>query len=149
MTAPLQGIRVVDLSTVFSGPIAAALLSDQGGDTTRQIGPAKGDRSASFIAANRGKRNLAINLKASAARAVVHALLAKADVLIEKFRPGVMQRLGLDDDDLALRFPQLIRLSITRLRRRRPARCRQGLRRGDPGNWRRGWVSTAPRCCAS
>ena len=94
MTAPLQGIRVVDLSTVFSGPIAAALLSDQGGDTTRQIGPAKGDRSASFIAANRGKRNLAINLKASAARAVVHALLAKADVLIEKFRPGVMQRWG-------------------------------------------------------
>ena len=48
-----------------------------------------------------------------AARAVVHALLAKADVLIENFRPGVMQRLGLDDDDLALRFPQRIRLSIT------------------------------------
>ncbi|MBC7730271.1 MAG: CoA transferase, partial [Microbacteriaceae bacterium] len=123
MTAPLQGIRIVDLSTVFSGPIAAALLSDQGaevikvealgGDTTRNIGPAKGDLSASFIAANRGKRNLAIDLKAPAALAVVQALLARADVLIENFRPGVMARLGLADADLAQRFPQLIRVSIT------------------------------------
>lgn len=123
MTAPLQGIRIVDLSTVFSGPMAAALLSDQGaevikvesldGDTTRNIGPAKGDLSSSFIAANRGKRNLAIDLKAPAALAVVHALLARADVLIENFRPGVMQRLGLADADLAQRFPTLIRLSIT------------------------------------
>ena len=123
MTAPLQGIHIVDLSTVFSGPMAAALLSDQGadvikvesleGDTTRNIGPSKGDLSSSFIAANRGKRNLAIDLKAPAALAVVHALLARADVLIENFRPGVMQRLGLDDADLAQRFPTLIRLSIT------------------------------------
>ena len=123
MTAPLQGIRIVDLSTVFSGPMAAALLSDQGaevikvesldGDTTRHIGPAKGDLSSSFVAANRGKRNLAIDLKAPAALAVVHALLARADVLIENFRPGVMQRLGLADADLAQRFPALIRLSIT------------------------------------
>ena len=123
MTVPLQGIRIVDLSTVFSGPMAAALLSDQGaevikvesleGDTTRNIGPTKGDLSSSFIAANRGKRNLAIDLKAPAALAVVHALLARADVLIENFRPGVMQRLGLGDADLAQRFPTLIRLSIT------------------------------------
>ena len=122
-SSPLAGIRIVDLSTVFSGPIAAALLSDQGaevikveslsGDTTRNIGPAKGDLSASFIAANRGKRNLAIDLKAPAALAVVHALLARADVQIENFRPGVMARLGLADADLAQRFPQLIRLSIT------------------------------------
>lgn len=123
MTAPLQGIRVVDLSTVFSGPMAATLLSDQGadvvkvesldGDTTRQIGPAKGDLSASFIAANRGKRNLALDLKAPAAQAVLHALLARADVLVENFRPGVMPRLGLADALLAQRYPQLIRLSIT------------------------------------
>ena len=122
MTAPLQGIRIVDLSTVFSGPMAAALLCDQGaevikvesldGDTTRQIGPAKGDLSSSFIAANRGKRNLAIDLKAPAAIEVLHALLARADVLIENFRPGVMTRLGLADADLAARYPRLIRLSI-------------------------------------
>jgi len=123
MTAPLQGIRIVDLSAVFSGPMAAALLSDQGaevikvesldGDTTRNIGPAKGDLSASFIAANRGKRNLAIDLKSPAAAEVLHALLARADVLIENFRPGVMARLGLADEALAQRYPSLIRLSIT------------------------------------
>jgi len=100
MNRPLHGIRIVDLSTVFSGPMAATLLSDQGadvikvesldGDTTRHIGPAKGDLSSSFIAANRGKRNLAIDLKAPAAHEVLHALLKRADVLIENFRPGVM-----------------------------------------------------------
>ncbi len=123
MTPPLQGIRIIDLSAVFSGPMAATLLSDQGaevikvespeGDTTRHIGPAKGDLSASFIAANRGKRNLALDLKSPAALGVLHALLSRADVLIENFRPGVMQRLGLADADLAQRHPQLVRLSIT------------------------------------
>ena len=123
MSAPLQGIRIVDLSAVFSGPMAATLLCDQGadvikvespeGDTTRHIGPAKGDLSSSFIAANRGKRNLALDLKLPAALEVLHALLARADVLIENFRPGVMQRLGLNDADLAQRYPALIRLSIT------------------------------------
>ena len=123
MTLPLQDLHVVDLSTVFSGPMAAALMSDQGaqvikvesldGDTTRNIGPAKGDLSASFIAANRGKRNLAIDLKSPAAAEVLHALLVRADVLIENFRPGVMARLGLADDVLAARYPRLIRLSIT------------------------------------
>ncbi len=123
MTSPLQGIRIVDLSTVFSGPMAAALLADQGaevvkveapeGDTTRNIGPAKGDLAASFVAANRGKRNLALDLKSPDAKAVLHALLARADVLIENYRPGVMARLGLADADLAARFPSLIRVSIT------------------------------------
>ncbi len=123
MTAPLQGIRIVDLTTVFSGPMAATLLSDQGaevikvespeGDTSRLIGSSKGDLSSSFIAANRGKRCLALDLKQPAARQIVLALLARADVLMENFRPGVMARLGLDDADLAARFPSLIRLSIT------------------------------------
>jgi len=120
---PLHGIHVVDLSAVFSGPMCTALLADQGadvikvespeGDTTRHIGPAKGDLAASFIAANRGKRNLALDLKSPDAIAVLHALLAKADVLVENFRPGVMARLGLADADLAARFPKLIRVSIT------------------------------------
>ena len=123
MTAPLQGIRIVDLSAVFSGPMATALLADQGaevikvespeGDTTRFIGPAKNDLAASFVAANRGKRNLALDLKSPQAIGVLHALLARADVLVENFRPGVMARLGLADADLAARFPSLIRVSIT------------------------------------
>ncbi len=123
MSAPLQGIRIVDMSAVFSGPMATALLADQGaevikvespdGDTTRFIGPAKGDLAASFVAANCGKRNLALDLKSPEAIGVLHALLARADVLVENFRPGVMQRLGLADHDLAARFPALIRVSIT------------------------------------
>jgi len=123
MTRPLQGLHVVDLSTVFSGPMCGALLADQGaevvkvealdGDTTRHIGPAKGDLAASYIAANRGKRNIALDLKQPDALAVLHALLARADVLIENMRPGVMARLGLADADLAVRHPRLIRLSIT------------------------------------
>ena len=123
MTPPLQGIRIVDLSTVFSGPMAATLLSDQGaevikvespeGDTSRLIGHTKGDLSSSFIAANRGKRCIALDLKAPAAREVLLALIARADVLMENFRPGVMARLGLADADLAARFPSLIRLAIT------------------------------------
>jgi len=123
MTAPLQGIRIIDMSAVFSGPMATALLADQGaevikvespeGDTTRFIGPAKGDLAASYVAANRNKRNLALDLKSPDALPVLHALLATADVLVENFRPGVMARLGLTDADLAARFPALIRVSIT------------------------------------
>ncbi|MBP6903085.1 MAG: CoA transferase [Burkholderiaceae bacterium] len=123
MSRPLAGIRIVDLSTVFSGPLAATLLADQGaevtkveapeGDTTRAIGPAKGDLSSSFVAANRGKRAIALDLKSPAAAEVLHALLAPADVLVENFRPGVMDRLGLADATLAARHPRLIRLSIT------------------------------------
>ena len=123
MAPPLQGIRIVDLSTVFSGPMAATLLADQGaevikvespeGDTARLIGHTKGDLSSSFIAANRGKRFIALDLKAPAARDVLLALIKRADVLMENFRPGVMARLGLADADLAARFPGLIRLSIT------------------------------------
>ena len=123
MSQPLHGIRIVDLSTVFSGPMAATLLSDQGaevikvespeGDTARLIGHTKGDLSSSFIAANRGKRCIALDLKSPAARDVLLALIARADVLMENFRPGVMARLGLADADLAARFPSLIRLSIT------------------------------------
>ena len=123
MTPPLHGIRILDLSTVFSGPMAATLLCDQGaevvkveapeGDTSRLIGHTKGDLSSSFIAANRGKRCIALDLKTPAARDIVLALVARADVLIENFRPGVMARLGLDDADLARQFPRLVRLSIT------------------------------------
>ncbi|WP_088287392.1 CaiB/BaiF CoA-transferase family protein [Ideonella sp. A 288] len=123
MNRPLTGIRIVDLSTVFSGPIATALLADQGaevikvespeGDTCRMIGPAKGDLSATFIAANRGKRSIAIDLKSPAATPVLDALVRRADVLVDNFRPGVMARLGLQDERLAALNPRLIRLSIT------------------------------------
>ncbi len=123
MPLPFAGIRVLDLSTVLSGPIAVSMLCDQGaevikvesaeGDTSRMIGPAKGDLSAMFIAVNRGKRAIALDLKSPASKPVLEALLRRADVVVSNFRPGVMARLGLDDAHLVALNPQLIRMSIS------------------------------------
>jgi crotonobetainyl-CoA:carnitine CoA-transferase CaiB-like acyl-CoA transferase len=123
MDGPLSGIRVIDLSAVVSGPMAAGILADQGadvikveppgGDMSRQVGPAKGDISAMFMAINRGKRSIALDLKAPAARAVVEELASNADVLIENFRPGTMARLGLDYAHLKALNPRLVYLSIS------------------------------------
>ena len=122
-TGPLSGIRVVDLSAVVSGPMAAGLLADQGaqvikveprqGDLTRLIGPAKGDISAIFAAINRGKQSLGLDLKQAAARAVLRELLAEADVLVENFRPGAMARLGLAYEDVVAFNPRIVYLSIS------------------------------------
>ena len=120
---PLHGIRVLDLSAVLSGPMCTALLADQGaevikveppgGDLSRRIGPAKGDMSAMFIAANRGKRSIVLDLKRAEHLQVLHALASRADVLVENFRPGAMARLGLDHATLAAAHPRLIYASIT------------------------------------
>ena len=120
---PLAGIRIVDLSNVFSGPMATALLADQGalvikveapeGDTSRLVGPAKGDLSAAFITVNRGKRSIALDLKRPEARTILAALVREADVLVSNFRPGVLERLGLDRAHLQALNPTLVQLSIT------------------------------------
>jgi crotonobetainyl-CoA:carnitine CoA-transferase CaiB-like acyl-CoA transferase len=120
---PLRGIRVLDLSAVLSGPMCTALLADQGaevlkveppgGDLSRRIGPAKGDLSAMFIAANRGKRSIVLDLKRPAHLQVLRDLARHADVLVENFRPGAMARLGLDEAALAALNPRLLHVSIT------------------------------------
>ena len=120
---PLHGIRVLDLSAVLSGPMCTALLADQGaevikveppgGDLSRRIGPAKGDMSAMFIAANRGKRSIVLDLKRAEHLQVLRDLARRADVLVENFRPGAMARLGLDHATLAAANPRLIYASIT------------------------------------
>ena len=120
---PLAGIRVLDLSAVYSGPMAAALLADQGadvikvespsGDICRRIGPAKGDISATFIAMNRGKRSIVLDLKTNAGKDVLRDLVKRSDVVMENFRPGVMAKLGFDRVTLQQLNPRLIYLSIT------------------------------------
>ncbi|MFO1326300.1 MAG: CoA transferase [Rubrivivax sp.] len=122
-TGPLAGLTVIDCSAVLSGPMATAMLADQGatvikveppeGDTTRLIGPAKGELSAMYLAANRGKRVLTLDLKQPEARDLVLALVERADVLVENMRPGVMQRLGLGPEVALARNPRLVYLSIT------------------------------------
>ena len=101
---PLSGIRVVDLSQIVSGPMAASILADQGadvikvetpgGDPVRTLGPRKGDLSSMFITVNRGKRGIALDLKQAAAADALARLIERADVLVENFRPGAIERLG-------------------------------------------------------
>ncbi len=123
MTGPLSGVKIVDLSQIVSGPMAAALLADQGadvikvespgGDPVRGMGPAKGDLSAMFIAVNRGKRGLSIDLKTRGGRTILERLVKWADVLIDNFRPGTMERLGFGYERCAELNPNLIFASIT------------------------------------
>jgi crotonobetainyl-CoA:carnitine CoA-transferase CaiB-like acyl-CoA transferase len=123
MTGPLAGIRIVDLSAVISGPLATMLLADQGaevikvepraGDITRYGGFAHGGISAFFANANRGKRSLAVDLDQPAGREIVLRLVARADVFVQNFRPGAVERMGLGESELRKLRPDLIYVSIS------------------------------------
>jgi crotonobetainyl-CoA:carnitine CoA-transferase CaiB-like acyl-CoA transferase len=122
MSGPLAGIRVIDLTTVVSGPVCTMLLADQGADVIKVEPPGgdiarrtagNGQFTAMFVSCNRGKRSLAIDLKQPAALAILHRLIAGADVLVQNFRPGTMERFGLDDASIRALNPKLIYLSIS------------------------------------
>jgi len=128
MTRLLEGVRVLDLTNVLAGPFAGYQLALLGadvvkvevpgsGDLARQLGAdaglARRNMGASFLAQNSGKRSLTLNLKAAAGRAVFLRLLATADVVLENFRPGVMDRLGLGHGVLAAARPGLIYCAIS------------------------------------
>lgn len=119
MPGPLSNILVVDLSRVLAGPYATMVLADlgaqvikverpDGGDDSRRFGPFINGHSAYFASINRGKRSIALNLKAEEDRRIFDALLERADVLVDNYRPGVLKRLGYGQDVLAARFPHLI-----------------------------------------
>ncbi len=116
---PLSGITVIDLTRVLAGPFCTLLLADLGarvvkveqpekGDDSRAYGPFINGKSGYFVAQNRGKESIALDLKNADDIAILHRLLAKADVLIENFRPGTMERLGLGWETLKARYPKLI-----------------------------------------
>ena len=124
MTAPLTGIRVVDFSTLLPGPLCSLLLAKAGaevikierpgsGDEMRSYEPRLGAQSVNFALLNQGKRSLALDLKKDDDRQEAIALAHAADVLIEQFRPGVMDRLGLGYAALRQANPRLIYCSIT------------------------------------
>src|SRR6266436_6345350 len=126
MSGPLAGIRVLDLTSVVSGPLATMFLADQGaevikieplgGDITRhsrQSVSASGEFSALFVSTNRGKRSLSLDLKRPEAVMIMRKLAARADVLIQNFRPGTMERLGLGEPALRAFNPRLIYVSIS------------------------------------
>jgi len=121
---PLAGIRVLDFTTRLPGPLATLMLADAGasvvkvepvtgGDPGRANFPRDGAESTQFAMLNRGKKGLAVNLKSPEGKAAVLKLADEADVLVEQYRPGVMQRLGLDYATLSARNPRLIYCSVT------------------------------------
>jgi len=141
--APLAGIKVLDLSRVLAGPWASQTLADLGadvikverpgvGDDTRSWGPpwhtnAQGEQlSAYFIAANRGKRSVAIDMATTEGQALVRDLAQRSDILIENFKVGDMQRRGLDYGSLQALNPQLIYCSITGFGQTGPYKERPG-----------------------
>lgn len=123
MTGPLSGVRILDLSAVVSGPMATGILADQGaevikvetqtGDLTRRVGPIQGDMTSLFATINRGKRSIVLDLKQEAARTILRELAEQADVLVENFRPGAMQRLGFAYEQVKAWNPRIVYLSIT------------------------------------
>jgi crotonobetainyl-CoA:carnitine CoA-transferase CaiB-like acyl-CoA transferase len=122
MPGPLDGIRVIDLTTVISGPVCTMLLADQGADVVKVEPPGgeiarrtggDGQFNAMFVSANRGKRSVVLDLKQPAALEAVRRLIAGADVLVQNFRPGTMERLGLDEPAMRALNPGLIYVSIS------------------------------------
>jgi crotonobetainyl-CoA:carnitine CoA-transferase CaiB-like acyl-CoA transferase len=124
-SGPLRGIRVLDLSRVIAGPLCTMQLADLGAEVIKVEHPVRGDDSRGmrppevggeshfYLAFNRGKRSVALDIATPEGRDLVEALAARSDVLVENFRPGVMARLGLDHAVLAGRHPRLVYCSIS------------------------------------
>jgi crotonobetainyl-CoA:carnitine CoA-transferase CaiB-like acyl-CoA transferase len=118
----LDGIRVVELASVVSGPFAGMMLAQLGaevtkvesatGDITRSWGPVHEGVSAYYYTLNGGKRSIALDTRTADGLAIVRDLVARADVVVENWRPGVASRIGLDLDELRAEHPQLITVSI-------------------------------------
>ncbi len=143
MSAPLDGIRVLDFSRILAGPYCTMMMADmgaevikvedpgtgpsKGGDDTRYWGPPfMGDESTYFLAVNRGKKSITLNLKSPGGLDTAKRLAASSDVLVENFRPGAMARLGLDYAAIAAINPKLVYCSISGFGQTGPQRERAG-----------------------
>lgn len=135
---PLEGVRVLDLCRVVSGPFATMQLGDLGADVAKVESPGQGDESRSYgppfvegesayyMSVNRNKRSIAIDLKSAEGRKLALDLAARADVVIENFRPGTMERLGLGYDELRKINPRIIYCGISGFGRSGPEAGRPG-----------------------
>ncbi len=124
VTGPLAGYKVIDLTTMIAGPFATMLLGDQGadvikveirgrGDHVRATANQQGGFSASFLNNNRNKRSITLDLKRPEGRDLLYRLAASADVLVQNFRPGVVERLGIGEADIRPHAPKLIYVSMS------------------------------------
>jgi CoA:oxalate CoA-transferase len=124
LPGPLNGVTVVDMTRVLAGPFCTLLLAELGarvikvetpgsGDDARAYGPFVNGKSAYFVSVNRGKESIALDLKADGDREVFEKLLEAADVIVENFRPGTMEKLGYGWDELHKRYPRLIYAAVS------------------------------------
>jgi crotonobetainyl-CoA:carnitine CoA-transferase CaiB-like acyl-CoA transferase len=130
LPGPLDGIRVLDLTAMISGPMATMILADQGadvikiespaGDLMRHYGVSRNGMSSSFLSNNHGKRALTLDIKAPAGLEIVRKLVATADVLVQNFRPGAIERMGLGEDVVRAIKPDIIYVSISGFGERGP-----------------------------
>lgn len=130
MSGPLHGICVVDLTSVVSGPSATMLLADQGanvikveslqGDFTRHVSNRRGGMAANYLNNNRNKRSVALDLKDPRGKAVLMRLIDGADVFVQNFRPGVIERMGLDEATVRSAAPDIVYVSISGFGERGP-----------------------------
>jgi alpha-methylacyl-CoA racemase len=137
MENALEGVRVLDLSRLLPGPFLTMILADMGadvvkieapnvGDYMRAMPPSKGGMAGRFLAVNRNKRSLVLDLKAERGKDAFLRMVAKADVVVESFRPGVMDRLGLGYEVLSARNPGVVLCSISGYGQTGPYRDRAG-----------------------
>ncbi|MBQ4358797.1 MAG: CoA transferase, partial [Proteobacteria bacterium] len=120
----LEGIRVIDFSRILAGPFCTMMLADLGaevikierpgkGDDSRAYGPFVNDESLYFMSVNRGKKSVTLNLKNPEALEFLLGLIDTADIVVENFKPGVMDHLGLSYESLSARNPRLIYCSCS------------------------------------
>ena len=121
MSGPLAGYRIIDVTQMLSGPMATMILGDQGADVIK-VEPPTGDLTRSFgsnglpptfLMINRNKRSVAINLKEPRGVELLKQMVADADVFVQNFRPGTVERMGIGDDDLRRVNPDLNYVSIS------------------------------------
>jgi len=137
MAKPLAGIRVIELANFIAGPLCGTLLADMGadvvkveppqGDMARATPPIRNGESVSFTALNRNKRSLVLDLKAPQAQEVLRKLAAKSDVLVEAYRPGALDKMGLGSEQLRTINPRLIYTSVSGFGQTGPDRRRAGV----------------------
>src|SRR6266581_3512312 len=115
---PLQGIQVLDLSRVLSGPFCTMTLADLGaeiikverpeGDDTRHFAPLVNGESTYFLSINRNKKSIIVDMKTDSGRQIIWDLIARSDVVVENFRPGILERLGFGWEEMHQRYPRVI-----------------------------------------
>ena len=137
MAKPLEGIRVLELGNFIAGPFCGTLLADMGadvvkveppqGDMARAMPPLVADESATFVSLNRNKRSIVLDLKQPEAQEVVHKLASRSDVFLENYRPGVLERMGLDAASVRAANPGIVYTSVSGFGQTGPNRTRSAV----------------------